>query len=262
MIQTVKTNGFETDYFRFGKEGAQPLAVIPGLSLISVMTFADMVAKAYDCYAKDRDVILLDRRKQLPEEYSLTDMAEDTAAVLDKLGIKNADIIGVSQGGIIALLLALSRPDLVRSLALCSTAASLSESSEGAVKAWVSSAKAGDKESLVRSFGEYVYTPSFFEANKAGILGMARIVGEEELERFAVLAGALTEVDLRSRLGEIKAPACVFAGAEDRIFTRESFTELSEGLRCELKIFEDFGHAVYDEMAGFHDAVNGFFHSI
>ena len=91
---------------------------------------------------------------------------------------------------------------------------------------------------------------------------MAKIVGGEELERFAVLAGALTEVDLRSRLGEIKAPAYVFAGAEDRIFTRESFTELSEGLRCELKLFEGFGHAVYDEMAGFHDAVNGFFHSI
>ena len=262
MTETIKINGFETDIFRFGKKGAQPLVVIPGLSLISVMTFADMVARAYDCYAQDREVILLDRRKQLPDEYSLNDMASDAAAVLDELGIQNADIIGVSQGGIIAQLIALDRADLVRSLALCSTSADVSKDTEAAVRSWVSLAESSDTDGLVRSFGEYVYTPSFFEANKAGVLGMARLVGEEELSRFSKLAGAITDIDLRSRLGEIKAPARVFAGSEDKIFGQESFGALAEGLGCELKVFEGYGHAVYDEMPGFHDIVNEFFHSI
>jgi pimeloyl-ACP methyl ester carboxylesterase len=41
-------------------------------------------------------------------------MAADTAALLDELGAREADVVGWSDGGVLALLLARDRPDLVR----------------------------------------------------------------------------------------------------------------------------------------------------
>jgi pimeloyl-ACP methyl ester carboxylesterase len=43
-------------------------------------------------------------------------MAADTAALLDRLEVRGADIVGWSDGGILGLLLARDRPDLVRRL--------------------------------------------------------------------------------------------------------------------------------------------------
>jgi pimeloyl-ACP methyl ester carboxylesterase len=48
------------------------------------------------------------------------DMARDTAALLEHLGIEQADVLGYSMGSGIAMELAMQRPDLVRKLALVS----------------------------------------------------------------------------------------------------------------------------------------------
>lgn len=40
-------------------------------------------------------------------------MAEDTAALLEELGVRRADVVGFSDGGIVGLLLARDRPELV-----------------------------------------------------------------------------------------------------------------------------------------------------
>ncbi|WP_426518277.1 alpha/beta fold hydrolase [Diaminobutyricibacter sp. McL0618] len=49
-------------------------------------------------------------------EWHFTDMAADTAALLDELGVTRAHVIGWSDGAIVGLELALLRPDLVTSL--------------------------------------------------------------------------------------------------------------------------------------------------
>lgn len=45
-IKTVQTDGFEMEYFCFG-HGKEPLVILPGLSVQSVMGAADAVADAY-----------------------------------------------------------------------------------------------------------------------------------------------------------------------------------------------------------------------
>jgi pimeloyl-ACP methyl ester carboxylesterase len=52
---------------------------------------------------------------------SFEQMADDTAELLDQLGVRNADVLGFSNGGMVALQLAIHRPDLVRRLVVCSS---------------------------------------------------------------------------------------------------------------------------------------------
>jgi pimeloyl-ACP methyl ester carboxylesterase len=56
------------------------------------------------------------RRRFRPEQYTLSDMATDTAELIERLGISPAHVVGASMGGMIAQVLAAEHPERVRSL--------------------------------------------------------------------------------------------------------------------------------------------------
>jgi pimeloyl-ACP methyl ester carboxylesterase len=56
------------------------------------------------------------RRRVSPEQYTLSDMAEDAAGLLGELGIAPAHVVGVSMGGMISQVMAAEHPEAVRSL--------------------------------------------------------------------------------------------------------------------------------------------------
>jgi 3-oxoadipate enol-lactonase len=56
-----------------------------------------------------------------PGPYTIEQLADDAAALLYALGVERADVLGLSMGGYISQMLALRRPDLVRSLVLAGT---------------------------------------------------------------------------------------------------------------------------------------------
>jgi pimeloyl-ACP methyl ester carboxylesterase len=58
------------------------------------------------------------RTKDLDRPMTYEQMVEDTAMLLDRIGISGADVVGWSDGGIVALGLASLRPDLVRRIAV------------------------------------------------------------------------------------------------------------------------------------------------
>ena len=114
------TDSMEMEYFRFGR-GDKVMVILPGLSVQSVMGSAEAVADAYGCFSDDFTVYLFDRRKDIPESYSIEDMAMDTLDAFHALGLKDIFLFGASQGGMIALQIAVTEPDLICRLALGST---------------------------------------------------------------------------------------------------------------------------------------------
>lgn len=56
------------------------------------------------------------RTPDVPGALTYTGMMEDTAALLETLKLRHVDVIGFSDGGILALMLAVRHPDLVRRL--------------------------------------------------------------------------------------------------------------------------------------------------
>ena len=61
------------------------------------------------------------RTRLLPKHpFTVTQMVKDTVAVMNKLGVKKADIVGYSTGAAVALELALTHPNLVNKVTLIS----------------------------------------------------------------------------------------------------------------------------------------------
>jgi pimeloyl-ACP methyl ester carboxylesterase len=107
-------------YYEIHGEG-RPLVVLHG-AYMSI----DSIGPLLPGLAETRQVIGLEqqghaRTADIDRPITYEQMADDTAAAVRHLGIENADFLGYSMGGAIALLLAIRHPELVRKLVLAST---------------------------------------------------------------------------------------------------------------------------------------------
>lgn len=104
-----------------------PLVLLHG----AMSTIETSFGKVLPGFAETRHVIAIEqqahgRTPDIDRPLSYTQMADDTAALLGRLGIDRADFYGYSMGSGVALELALRHPDVVGRLALASLAASKS----------------------------------------------------------------------------------------------------------------------------------------
>ena len=117
MVHTIQKDGTSIDCISFGR-GSRPLVMLPGLSFQRVKGAAPALRYMYREFGKSHRVYVIDKKNEVPEGYTVRDMADDTAYAMERLGLSDADVLGVSQGGIIAQYLAIYYPKLVRRLAL------------------------------------------------------------------------------------------------------------------------------------------------
>jgi len=137
--QIARANGIDICYEIFGDANAEPMLLIMGLGAQMVLwddAFCEqLAARGFRVIRFDnRDIgqssklsggkrlgpmeLLKLRFLKIPvaAPYRLRDMAEDTTALMDVLGIKSAHLVGASMGGMIAQEIAISFPQRLRSL--------------------------------------------------------------------------------------------------------------------------------------------------
>jgi len=200
--------------------------------------------------------------------YHIDRFVEDIAALADGLSLGPFALLGHSFGGIVALQFALAHPDLLTQLILVSTPAShhyiedvesaLPELLEPAALAELASLQDTPPSAQVMRRSLELLSPIYFhDPARVSRLELESVrFGPDTQAVWASLEG----FDLRPRLSEVRVPALVIAGAQDRAVTPETAKELADGLRDgRLRVIEKSGHYPFIEAPeGFLSAVREF----
>ena len=241
----VKTNGIQMYYEEVGS--GEPLILIMGLGADHTK-WEDHVAE----YSRHFRCMLLDNRgagmTDKPEgPYSTDIMADDTAGLMDALGIDHARVAGISMGSAIAQNLALKYPEKVRSMVLVSSWARCN----AYLKSLLSSFKKMRTVSQPGDFMEllqlWIFTSEYFDANiddmRQGQLDAEN--DEDSMPQYAFEAqcDACSSHFTIDRLGEISAPALITVGVKDIFTPPELSLEIHERMpSSELFQFPQWGH--------------------
>lgn len=242
----MTTERYEMEYYRFGS-GTDHLVIIPGVSMKPVVPLGPALEGVFSRFAERYTVCLFDRKLNMTEGYSIADMADDTADAMKQLGISDADIYAVSQGGMIAMTLALNHKELVRRLYISSTFARPNARSMAVLDQWMALAGGEDSVALYECVNSYVYSAEYLEKYADAFAAMSHSGTKEEMTRFGILVDACRGFDVYNRLPEITCPVYVTGSRADRIMGAEGPQEVADRLGCPCYLYDGYSHAVYDE---------------
>ena len=255
----VRVGAIELGYAVYGR-GA-PLLLIEGLGYASCMWFKQLPA-----LASRYQVVVFDNRgvgdSDKPDEpYSIAQMADEAAGVLEGLGIGPAHVLGVSMGGMIAQELALRRPELVRGLVLACTTlggrAAVPMAPETMRSMFALRQDLPTHEALLLAM-KFAVSPAYFRDAQDELRQIVAWRLEQPTPRHAWMrqweAGAAH--DAAERAHKITAPTLILSGDEDLIVPVENAHLLAERIpNARLEIFPG-GHLFFVEQAdAFNSAV-------
>lgn len=254
---TLNIGNTKVDYITFGK-GRKPLVMIQGLSTRGIKGAAVSLAYMYRIFAKDFKVYLFDRRTDVFDGITVRDLAMDIAMAMDLLEITDADIFGVSQGGMIAQYLAIDRPDLVHKLVLAVTLSKSNDTVKEVVRNWIRMTEQGSMKRLVEDMAEKMYSDSYLKRYKPLMPLLTVLQKPRDGQRFIILAKACLTCSAYEELNKIKCPVFVIGGRCDKVVTGAASDEIAEKLACKTHIYDDLGHAAYEEAKDFNKRIYDF----
>jgi len=148
-----------------------------------------------------------------PGPYTLDEIGRDALALLDSLGIERFSFCGLSLGGMVGMWVASEAPGRVERLVLCCTSARL-----GPPETWEARARTVRAEGM-RAISETVverwFTPPFREERPEVVRWAVGMLESAPPEGYASCCEAIRDMDLRGRLGAIRAATLAIAGADD-----------------------------------------------
>lgn len=256
----VSIGDTKMSYASFG-HGERMFIILPGLSdgLATVRGKAVLLAKPYRSFFDEFTVYMFSRKDEMPEGYSIRDMAEDQAEALKKLGIQKACVMGVSQGGMIAQELAIHHPELVDRLVLAVTAPYANEIVQRFVRRRIEEAKRGDHRAIMIASAESAFSEKKLKSYRKlyPLLGM--IGKPRDYTRFLRNADAILRFDARDGLKQIRCPTQILGGEEDRTVGPEASHELYTAIAgSRLHMYPELGHAAFEEASDFNLRVLAF----
>ncbi len=206
-------------------------------------------------YSKHFKVIVFDNRgsgkSDKPEEKYLTsDMADDTAALMEELGIESAHIVGKSMGGMIAQWLAIKYPKKVQKLVLGCSSASRDEVGNEILRMGREIAtKVGTKAVWLMSL--YLgYNREYIEENLGALKDILSSLPEdpEVLKGYIGQSYACEGHYTLDLLNKIFSETLVILGETDLIASPKRSRVLVEQIpNSKLKVFTGVGHGFWRE---------------
>ncbi|WP_207462690.1 3-oxoadipate enol-lactonase [Azospirillum sp. SYSU D00513] len=173
--------------------------------------------------------------------YSMDDLADDAAALLDALGIARAHVCGLSIGGMMAQRLAAKAPERVASLILCDTASVI-----GPPEVWqtrIDAIRARGLASIAAGVMPRWFTKRFLEAEPDRVRGYVNMVARNADEGYIGCAMAIRDADLRADDARITCPTLVIVGDQDAATPPAQAEALAKAIPgALLEIIPDAGH--------------------
>lgn len=187
-MDTVAVNGINLAYTRLGK--GTPLMLVHGFPLDS-SSWNELIP-----YLKDHfDLILPDLRgfgksTTVEAPYTLSDMADDLAGLLDDLGVEKTALAGHSMGGYISLAFAKKYPQRVSGLGLVASQAA-ADAPEGKERRYKTAADVAEKgvgvvvEAMTPKLSADVRVQEFVRGvierqSKQAVIGALKAMAERE----------------------------------------------------------------------------------
>ncbi|EHJ52385.1 alpha/beta fold hydrolase [Streptococcus macacae] len=242
-------NGKSMNYVTFG-QGKRPLLIIPGLGdgLSTVKGMAQFLSLSYRMMAKQYKVYVFSRINELPEKYSTKEMANDIAEAMAMLNISPANIMGISQGGMIAQYLALDFPQMIEKLILVVTAGRMNTLSQERIGHWLTLSQNSSYKDLVLDIAVHSYTAKSF----AYLKYLYRILGTfgkiKNKQRIMTQSQACLHHNTLAKLQELQCQTLIIGAKEDDVLGVESSKELSAYIKnSSIKILKNCGHALFEQ---------------
>ncbi|MFQ5961553.1 MAG: alpha/beta fold hydrolase [Candidatus Methylomirabilales bacterium] len=247
----VEANGQKLYYEIHGR--GKPLVLIQGLA-------ADATAWApqIPAFQQHFKVIAFDNRdvgRSSPAKgpYNIADMAEDTTSLMHALGIKQAYVVGVSMGGMIAQELVLRHPDKVRKLVLGCTVAHVARFHVSILDVW-KWMRQHDPTNEVFAIEAMTWgmTHNFLK-NAEAVNQMMEWLRNPPFpvppEAYGRQADAVRAFDALDRLGTVRVPTLVLVGDQDILTPTWASRELAAAIPgAKLQVLEGGAHGFFLEI--------------
>jgi 3-oxoadipate enol-lactonase len=187
--------------------------------------------------------------------WSVADLASDVVALADSLDISRFGFVGLSLGGAIGQLLALTVPNRLTAAVLCCTVPSF-----GDPVGWT------ERAALVRASGMDVlaeptrgrwFNDGFRASQPDTVAAFVAMITGTDPEGYASCCEALAGFDVWDRLGDIAVPTRVVAGADDAVALPSTCARMASAIPgADLVVIDDASHiASAAQPAAFHAAV-------
>lgn len=188
-----------------------------------------------------------------PGPYTAAQMAEDTAGLLDALGIERAHVVATSLGGFIAQELTLARPDLVDRLVLACTGFGGREFVPMPQRTLdlIALAPSLPDEERLRRFIQNAFSDAFVKARPDVIEAVMdfRRASNQPLENYMAQWNAGATFDASDRVAAIKHETLAITGDEDAVVDSRNTPLLAERLPNAAALTMPGGHLFFIEHA-------------
>ncbi|MEL6800511.1 MAG: 3-oxoadipate enol-lactonase [Pseudomonadota bacterium] len=178
------------------------------------------------------DMLLYDKRGHGLSDtgsppYTMRDHAADLIALIES-GTGPAHICGLSIGGMIAMVAALERPDLIRSLILCATAARIGTAARYAARE--TAIHAGGMDAFADQQMDRWFSAVFRRARPEAVEVMRAMLVRQPVEGYLGSVAALRDTDLSAEVGAISVPTFCIVGREDASTPPETLRALADAI--------------------------------